>query len=175
MDPRAMIAQPGALLRYLPRALAIGLLSPFPWQWFDTKGSTGIMRTFAGLEMVFLYLLLPAMWVGTRKLVASRRVEAYVLLAWILLTAVPLSLVVANVGTLFRLRLAFVLPLLIVAAEGKPLDMCSRLIPPLVWLRGTRSGSLDTIGQDKAANLGRPNELDLQTVKCRPANKQVVG
>ncbi|MDP3722456.1 MAG: tetratricopeptide repeat protein [Candidatus Omnitrophota bacterium] len=140
MDPHAVISRLISLLQYLPRALAIGLLAPFPWQWFDTHGSTGIMRMFSGLEMLLLYLMLPVMWVGARRFVASRRVEAYVLLVWILLVAVPLSLVVANMGTLFRLRLAFVLPLLIVAAEGKPHEMWSRMIARLGRFRAVRAG-----------------------------------
>jgi hypothetical protein len=149
MDPKAMIAHLGSLLRYLPRALAIGLLAPFPSQWFDTKGSTGIMRAFAGVEMVFLYLLLPAMLVGGWRLAASHRFEAYVLLAWIAMTAVPLSLVVANFGTLFRLRLAFILPLLIVAAEGGPLGVYQRMREALKRFRQAHA----RVPEEEAAGL----------------------
>jgi hypothetical protein len=127
MDAWAKISSPRKLLTYLPRALTIGLLAPFPWQWFDTRGSTGIMRVAAGAEMVLLYLLVPAMVLGSWSLIQQRRPDGFLMLVFILLTAVSLSLVVANLGTLFRLRLQFLLPLLVVAAGGQPVQALRRL------------------------------------------------
>ena len=121
MDPWAMISTPSKLLTYLPRSLLIGLFAPFPRQWFDTKGSTGIMRLLAGGEMLLLYLLWLSIGVGIWRALASRRPEPLFVLMFILLTAIPISLVVANMGTLFRLRLQFLLPLLLFTALGDPL------------------------------------------------------
>lgn len=118
MDSWARIFTLPALVRYLPRALVVGLCAPFPWQWFDMKGSTGVMRLFAGVEVALVYLLvLPILW-GVWSLLRGRRAEGLFVLAFIFLTAVPVSLVVANLGTLFRLRLLYLLPLLLVAGGG---------------------------------------------------------
>lgn len=137
MDPHVLISNPWTLITYLPRALSIGFLAPFPWQWFDTQGTTGGMRPLTGVEMLFLYLLLPAMAAGMWRTIRHPQVEGVFLLVFTLGAAVPLSLVVANLGTLFRLRLLFLLPLLIVAAGGDPLGVYGRL---LNWVR-SRWGS----------------------------------
>jgi len=123
MDAWVRIFNFGSLVAYLPRALVVGLFAPFPWQWFDAKGSTGIMRTWASVEMLLIYLLIPALIVGVRTIVKQRRVEGIFLLTAILLIAVSMSLVVANLGTLFRLRLQFLLPLLLVIAVGDPVGI----------------------------------------------------
>lgn len=121
MDAWAKVSTPRKLVTYLPRAIAIGFLAPFPWQWFDVRGSTGVMRAFAGLEMLVVYLLLPGICVGIWRTVAARRADGFFLLAFVFATAIPVSLVVANLGTLYRLRLLFLLPLLVIAAVGEPL------------------------------------------------------
>lgn len=81
------------------------------------------MRTFAGVEMAFWYLLLPGVGMGMWRLLrrSRSRPELLFFLIAVLALAVSISLVVANLGTLFRLRLVFLLPLLIVAAAGRPL------------------------------------------------------
>jgi hypothetical protein len=127
MDSGAQISTLPRLVGYLPRALLIGILAPFPWQWFDTKGSTGVMRTFAGIEMLVIYLLLPGILVGVWKTVRQRDAAGLFLLAFTLLLACVLSLVVANLGTLFRLRLQFLLPLIMLAPIGHPLSVYRRL------------------------------------------------
>ena len=130
MDATATIRDPKALIRYLPRALVIGVLAPFPAQWFDTTGSTGSMRTWAGLEMILWYvLLLPSVLVGIPRAIAKRRPEAWLVLGFSLVTLVAISLVVANVGTLFRLRLLFLLPFLIITAASDPLGWYRRWLP----------------------------------------------
>jgi tetratricopeptide (TPR) repeat protein len=120
MDTWAKISSPLGLITYLPRALAIGIMAPFPTQWFDTKGSTGVMRVFAGFETALVYLLLPGMLVGTVQMLRSRRVERVFLIAFVWIMLGTFALVVANLGSLFRLRLQGLLPLLIVGVAGWP-------------------------------------------------------
>lgn len=132
MDAWAQINTPPKLLAYLPRAMVIGFLAPFPWQWFDVGGSTGIMRIFAGAEMVLIYWLIPGLLLGVWRILQQRRAMGYFILAFIGATIVPVSLVVANVGTLFRLRLLFFLPLLVVGAIGQPLGIYRKITE---WLR----------------------------------------
>ena len=128
MDAQARIATPGEMLAYLPRGLAIGLLAPFPWQWFDRAGSTGIMRLFAGMEMLLLYALLPAMVWGIVEIIRRRHIGGLVIVAFAALTWVAMAVVIANIGTLFRLRLLFLWPLLIVAFADEPLERYTRFL-----------------------------------------------
>jgi len=121
LDPWATISSTGKLLAYVPRALSIGLLAPFPWQWAETKGSTGIMRAVASLDMALWYLLLPALVAGALSILRGRRLGPLLLLSFGLVAILPISLVVANLGTLFRLRLQALLPLLLVASYGDPI------------------------------------------------------
>lgn len=135
MDPWAMVSTLKEMVAYLPRALAIGFLAPFPWQWFDTKGSTGGMRVAAGMEMVLVYVLLLPLVVGTRDLLKTREPAGLLIIAFAFATAVPISLVVANLGTLFRLRLLFLLPLLLVVGVGDPVRAYRRVFQ---WMRRPR-------------------------------------
>jgi len=144
MDPKVVISSPRLLLTYLPRALMIGLLAPFPSQWFDIQGSTGIMRTLAGVEMLCIYLLVPGLLVGVGRVFRSRRPELCFVAVYAGVMAVALSLVVANVGTLFRLRLQFMMPLLLIAVMGRPLELYGCF---LAWL-----------GQRSRARVGQPVE-----------------
>jgi hypothetical protein len=124
MDAQAIISSPRQLIQYLPRALVIGLLAPFPWQWFDARGSTGCMRTFSGVEVVLVYLLLYGLARGLRTAVVKpHRADRLLLLAFVVFAGCSISVVVANLGTLFRLRLQFLLPLLIIVAAGQPLNL----------------------------------------------------
>lgn len=134
MDERADISQPLDLLKYLPRAILVGFLAPFPWQWFDTGGSTGAMQIFAGAEMALAYLLLVGLalralrtirlfgLIGSARLaIRQARLGGLFILVFGLVLGVAASLVMANLGTLFRIRLLYWLPLLILVAAGDPL------------------------------------------------------
>jgi len=134
MDAQKEILQPFDLITYLPRALLVGFLAPFPQQWFDTSGSTGAMRLFAGVEMAVSYLLLIGLvlraWRAIRLFgpigcvrLAIRRMPlgGWFLLVYGLVMGAGVSLVMANMGTLFRIRLLFWLPLLILVAAADPL------------------------------------------------------
>ncbi|MBI3011121.1 MAG: hypothetical protein HYY58_01335 [Candidatus Omnitrophica bacterium] len=120
VDVWAQISTPRGLLSYLPRALLIGVFAPFPWQWFYTEGSTGVMRVLSGVEMLFWYFLVPGLLIGSRKVITSRRADQLFLLAFGVLVLVPIALVIPNLGTLYRLRLSALLPLLIIVAAGDP-------------------------------------------------------
>jgi cytochrome c-type biogenesis protein CcmH/NrfG len=128
VDPSVRIDSLQKMLHYLPRGLALGLLAPFPWQWFDPHGSTGIMRSLAGIEVALIYLLLPGMVLGMIRLTRQSRIERYFFLVAVSLMVISMSLVVANLGTLFRLRLQFLLPLLLCAAAGRPLSVFNRAL-----------------------------------------------
>jgi len=143
-DATAQISTPAGLLSYLPKALLNGFFAPFPWQWFDVKGSTGMMRMLAGMEMLAWYLLFPAILWGGWGIVRSRRADQLFLLVMVISLLIPMALVVANLGTLYRLRLLFLLPLLIIAAAGEPRRRYDALVR---WIKTFRAGRMAGIGE----------------------------
>ena len=99
------------VVAYLPRAAAIGLVYPTPPQWFG-EGSlpqNTVMRRISGFEMTVAYLgllLLPyAMWRWRTRL------ALWLLLVFNLGMLIAHALVVANLGTLYRLRYPYFMSL----------------------------------------------------------------
>lgn len=95
------------VVRYIPRALAIGLFSPFPNLWGASGVSPGAdhMRLLAGIETVFAYLVMPGVLLlfmrrGTRGVTTVLLIQAIVPL-------IVLALTVSNVGTLYRMRYGY--------------------------------------------------------------------
>ena len=134
----------GELLRHLPQAAMVALLAPFPSQWFDHSGSTGPMRTVASVEMLLLYALLVSLVIGMAVLIHRRgRVESF-LLVFTFLLFMQLALVVPNIGTLFRSRLTFLFPLLIIVS-GAVLPSPYRAIERFLLRAGIRAPRLSTL------------------------------
>ena len=106
------------ILAYIPRAAVIGFFAPFPSHWFGTPRTAGpASRILAGLEMMVWYILL----LGFGYFLFTGPV-AWQIRIWMLvytLTLVVLtSLVVTNIGALYRLRYVYFLPILIGGLEG---------------------------------------------------------
>jgi putative peptidoglycan lipid II flippase len=107
-DLRIQFHSAGESVAYLPRAVQIGFLAPFPEQWFSPGASPGgtIMRFVAGLEMIILYPLLIiglplAAWKWRTRpefwMIAFYCSAFVVIYAW----ATP------NIGSLYRFRFGF--------------------------------------------------------------------
>jgi hypothetical protein len=116
IDTDVRLGSTGALIRYLPRAAAIGLFAPFPNMWFGTGtsvGSTG--RILSGVETLLMYgiecLALAGLWRG------RRRIPVWFLFSVALMGTLALGLVVVNIGTLYRFRYVFLILLIIIAAD----------------------------------------------------------
>lgn len=93
------------VVSYVPRALQVGLLTPFPSMWVSDGVSpgSGAMRFISGMEMAVSYVLL----IGVGLLLYGLKVNRPALLVAILMAMVltlVLALVVGNVGTLYRMR-----------------------------------------------------------------------
>jgi hypothetical protein len=93
------------VVSYVPRALQVGWLAPFPSMWLGGGVSPGsdAIRFISGIEMAISYVLL----VGFGLLLHGLKDNRSVLLIAVLMTMVMLlclSLVVCNVGTLYRMR-----------------------------------------------------------------------
>ena len=124
------------MVRYLPRAIQVGMFAPYPKRWFQsgTAHVYTVMRRVNGLEMFCLYLamigLVPAIYYWRRK------IEIWVIFIFFLhFTVVPVYLL-PNVGTLIRYRYA---PLMTLAGLG---------VAGLgVWLQGRRQARHDSSKQ----------------------------
>jgi hypothetical protein len=106
------------VLVYLPRALQIGFLAPFPDFWFSQgpRQVGSAMRAASALEMVFVYAAL----LGLPILVWRRRRQPVL---WLLLFVcagmlVVYALSVPNVGALYRFRYPFLMPLVCMGVAG---------------------------------------------------------
>jgi hypothetical protein len=113
IDEYEVFATARDVLSYLPRALQVGFLAPFPSTWFaiGVSPGAGVMRALTGLEMAVSYVLL----LGILLLVpfAGRRtwrVGALVLSVCFLVIGL-MVMAVPIVGTLYRMRYGyFMLP-----------------------------------------------------------------
>lgn len=105
------------LLKYLPRALEIGFLSPFPMMWFSPGAKVGRGgRLLTGLEMVGMYLCL--IGVVTTLVHNRRRLEVWFLFATATAGCLALGYVVINIAALYRMRYAYFILLIILAVRG---------------------------------------------------------
>ena len=100
------------VIEYLPRAMQIAFLAPFPKDWLAQGSSPGgsIMRRVTGIEMLVLYPLLLlglplAAWRWKRKL------EFWVIIVFCVTILTTYAYVIPNLGTLYRIRYGFLMPL----------------------------------------------------------------
>ncbi len=103
------------VIKYIPRALEIGYLAPFPTMWFQTGSNVGLVgRLISGIEMALTYLLeiLACIFIWKNK----KYFSSWLLLLTTLLGMLALGLVVANTGTLYRMRYAFWILLVVMGA-----------------------------------------------------------
>lgn len=106
------------IIAYLPEAALIGFLAPFPKHWFEDGKTAGrASRIIAGFEMVAWYLLM----IGFLYFLATGLVALQIRI-WLFIFCTSLvlliSLVVTNIGALFRMRFVYFLPILIGGLEG---------------------------------------------------------
>jgi hypothetical protein len=109
----------GDIIRYLPRAAAIGFLAPFPEMWFARGtfvGSAG--RLLSGIETFAIYLIEAMAVVGFWRGRSRREFAAWMMLLVAALGIIALSLVIINVGALYRMRYVFLMLVVVLGAEG---------------------------------------------------------
>lgn len=105
IDTQVRFNSPAEVASYVPRALEVGLLAPFPSMWLGNGVSpgSGVMRIISGMEMAATYVLL----VGAVLFLCSfkgNRPALFVVVLIALVLTLLLALVVSNVGTLYRMR-----------------------------------------------------------------------
>jgi hypothetical protein len=116
LDSHVWFTAAGDIVRFIPRALVVGFLAPFPGMWVQT-GSFGLAgRLLSGIETLAMYVLYLAaalcLWQERRNL------KMWLLFLVATIGVLALGLVVVNAGALFRIRYVFWIMLIVMAAEG---------------------------------------------------------
>jgi hypothetical protein len=116
IDAAVEFANAVDVLRYLPRALMIGFLAPFPDQWFVEGTKVGLVgRLASGLEMSVMYLVEILVLVELWR--SRSRLSVWLLFCVAAVGVTSLALAVINVGALYRMRYAFFIVLLVVGTN----------------------------------------------------------
>ncbi len=116
IDSDVRLESTADVVRFIPRAAVIGFLAPFPRMWVQSGTSGTVGRVVSGLETLAMYFLYIAVGVCLWQERRSLRMWLTFLVATTGLVA--LGLVVVNAGALYRIRYAFWIMLIIIAAEG---------------------------------------------------------
>lgn len=108
IDREVCITSFYGLVAYLPRAIQLGLLAPFPDQWInsDSHGG-GVSRMIVGLEMMLSYIALFALICYGRRFFS--RPEFWMLSGFGVSMIVLYALVTPNLGALHRMRYGFLM------------------------------------------------------------------
>ena len=117
MTPESSFTNKAELIKFVPRAIEIGYLAPFPKMWFTTGYNVGLIgRLLSGFEGILTYVieLLACVFVWRNR----RRVEVWLLVLATAIGVTALGLVVVNVGTLYRMRYPFWILLAILGSGG---------------------------------------------------------
>jgi hypothetical protein len=132
VDTNVELQETGDLIRYLPRALEIGFLSPFPRMWF-TKGEQvgAIGRLVAGMEMLVMYFVLAL--AGLTLVYQWKSLSVWLLCSTSVVGCVALGYVVVNISCLYRMRYDFFILVIILGIKGL-LIAFEKLIEPRVYL-----------------------------------------
>lgn len=106
------------IICYLPRAIEISFLAPFPNQWFaqGTLVANTAMRRVSALEMFLIYIFLAflpySLW-HWRK-----RIEVWIVMIFCTAMMLGFALVISNIGSLYRTRYGFIMTLVSVGIAG---------------------------------------------------------
>ena len=132
IDVPAQFASCQDVLAYVPRALALALLAPFPRDWLRPGTATGNAARFSAIDAALLWLLFPGLAAGLVRAIWRPAGTELVLAIYAVVLAFVLGFAVANFGTLFRLRLQIILPAILLAVPGWQLlvDWLLRRVPP---------------------------------------------
>jgi hypothetical protein len=119
IDSDVRLASIADIIRYLPRAAAIGFFAPFPKMWLATGNQVGSAgRLLSGLETMAMYVIEGLAVVGVWSGIGRRRFSVWFLGLVAAMGMITLGLVVVNVGTLYRLRYVFLILIIILASGG---------------------------------------------------------
>jgi len=115
IDADVRFESAGDVIKYVPRAVEIGFLAPFPATWLSVGYHVGLVgRLLAGIETLLTYVieLLACLFVWRSR----RRVDVWLLVLTVVTGLTALGLVVPNIGTLYRIRYPFWILLVVMGA-----------------------------------------------------------
>jgi hypothetical protein len=105
------------IIRYVPRAVVVGFLAPFPSMWFNDGKQVGAGgRRLSGFETLMTYIIECLALFGMRR--QRKNLAAWFLFLVVSMGTVAVGLVVSNIGTLYRVRYPFWAMLIILSAAA---------------------------------------------------------
>lgn len=117
LDTKVELQNTADVIRYLPRAALIGFFAPFPNMWVMRGAQVGLPgRIIAGAEMLFMYAVICL--AGFALLRHYRRLPVWLLLGISSVGCVALGCVVVNISTLYRMRYAYFILIIILGMKG---------------------------------------------------------
>lgn len=117
IDADVLLTDAADVLRYLPRACAVGFLAPFPDTWFAYSPRVGMTgKSISAVETLIMYAVQILAVVGLFQ--ARHSLSAWLLFLIAAIGVTTLGLVVANVGALYRQRYVFWFLFIILGARG---------------------------------------------------------
>jgi hypothetical protein len=103
IDTDVYFRSPWDIVRYVPRALFIGMAAPFPAMWIQKGAQTGrIGRIVSGFEMIFMYVALVLTGICLHEERSNAILWPFAL--FIILGILLNALVITNIGCLYRFR-----------------------------------------------------------------------
>ena len=102
----------GDVLSFVPVSLSHYFLGPFIWEVVDVMQALSLIETFA------VYLLLYPCLIGIRSLYNKNRTATCILITFIFFFVSAQSIVISNMGTIFRHRTLTFLFLSMFVGEG---------------------------------------------------------
>jgi hypothetical protein len=117
LDAKTEFRNAGDLLRYIPRALEIGMWAPFPSTWFFSGRRVGnVGKIVSGFETLAIYLLQALTALALIR--EPQRLGRWFLVGLIVCGVTALAFVIPNAGAIYRFRYVFWILLIIAAMTG---------------------------------------------------------
>jgi len=106
------------VISYIPRALQIVFLSPFPTDWFKqgTFESNTLMRRITGVEMLGVYFSL--IFLPFAAFYWRKQIEFWLVILFCTILLLLLGLIINNIGTLCRFRYGLLMTIVALGVAG---------------------------------------------------------
>ena len=101
-----------AVISYMPRALQIALLAPFPSKWFER---INLVRMVSVAETLIWYLSIPGIFISVLR---RKDLSIYIIIILSLYFLCIYGFTLPNVGTLYRIRYVYIFLLMLIGSAG---------------------------------------------------------
>lgn len=117
-SPTEQIYRQRTAVTLLPHSMAAAFLEPYPADWFAVGEDVKAFRRFAMVDMALIYLLIPGFLLAILDRAVAAHPARFYLMIFSVTLAVIIGFSIVNIGTLFRLRLQFLLPFIVLWASS---------------------------------------------------------